>query len=739
MMGSARCFFGEEVADMDEYPCKSKSPAYSGSDDNRDSANPVYSDPIDIRDFCDMNRFEKMMKDWATGTGLATVAVGKDGKYISGSYNFTEFCRDLTRKSPEGLRRCIECDRKGAGIYLCHAGLVDFAAPITLDDGTLLGSIIGGQVLPEQPDEAKFRETAKELGIEENTYLKALRKVNIRSREEIRASADLLANVINMFVRTSYAARKSAASLTERAGIISSLSKIYFCDYYIDIDKDTYLELNADADAGLQKYTKNRGRASELLEFAYQCFAEGEYREGFRTFTDLITLKSRLVKRQSAVFEFCCADPGWCRASFIVVKRDKEGLASHVIFAIQNIQEEKEQEIKNRLVLKEAADKANRASQAKTDFLSRMSHDMRTPLNGIIGMTYLASQEDNSEKVADYLKKVDISSKFLLGLINDILDMTKAESNKIELHPEPYTSQEFRSYLDSVFQPLCQEKNQKFVVDMHSAEDRIPVLDKLRFNQVVFNLLSNAVKYTPEGGTIIFRMDFRQLERSERLGMDMEVTDTGIGISPRFQKLLFDPFTQEKRSDIDSNRGSGLGLAIAKRMVSMMDGTISVKSEIGKGTTFFIKMECGSVPEEQGTHTGEDSREAFDFRGIHVLLCEDHPLNQEIAKVLLERKGAVVETADNGQTGVEKFSESPLDFYDMILMDIRMPVLDGRAAAAKIRTLSRKDAGSVPIIAMTADAFADDVRRCFDAGMNGHIAKPIDPEQLYRKLKYFLK
>ena len=687
---------------------------------------------IDIRDFCDMDRFEQMMKDWAESTGLATVAVGRDGAYISGCYNFTDFCQNLTRKSPEGLRRCIACDQRGAGTYLCHAGLVDFAAPITLDDGTLLGSIIGGQVLPEQPDEAKFRATARELGIDGDVYLRALRKVNIRSRAEIKASADLLANVVNLFVRTSYAARKSAASLTERASIISSLSKIYFCDYFIDLGADSYLEL--DATEKLNAYVEKQGRASALLARACQCFGEGEYRDSFRAFCDLSTLKSRLESRQSVSFEFCCRNPGWCRASFIAVDRGGDGLAAHVIFAVQSIRDEKEQEIKYRQRLREAAEEANRANRAKTDFLSRMSHDIRTPLNGIIGMTYLAGQEQNPPRTADCLAKIDTSSKFLLSLINDILDMTKAESNRIELHPEPYPPQEFSSYLDSVFLPLCREKNQHFVVNVHTVDGRVPVMDKLRINQVVFNLLSNAVKYTPEGGTITYRVRFRRLGGSGRLGMVAQVSDTGVGISREFQRMLFDPFTQERRSDVAANRGSGLGLAIAKRMVDLMGGTIAVESEIGKGTTFTISMECDSVPEADAAQTPQAGAGSCDLRGAHILLCEDHPLNQEIARALLEQRGALVETAENGQRGVERFARSAVRFYDAILMDLRMPVMDGYAAAAAIRALDRPDAKTVPILAMTADAFDDDVRRCLDSGMNGHIAKPIDPEQLYRSL-----
>jgi CheY-like chemotaxis protein len=363
-----------------------------------------------------------------------------------------------------------------------------------------------------------------------------------------------------------------------------------------------------------------------------------------------------------------------------------------------------------------------------------MSHDIRTPLNGIIGMSYLAAKEDNPPKTADCLAKIDASSKFLLGLINDILDMAKAESEKIQLHPEPYPPEEFYGYIDAVFPPLLREKRQHFSVDAAMADGLVPVMDKLRINQVVFNLLSNAIKYTPEGGDIAYRARFLPIEGG-RLHMRVDVSDTGIGISPEFQKTLFDPFTQEGRSDTSDSRGSGLGLAIAKRMVEVMGGTISVKSEPGKGSVFTVEMDVDSVPASPSAGAAPQWPEPADvLKGAHILLCEDHPLNQQIAKELLEAQGMLAEVADNGQLGLERFRRSPIGFYSAILMDIRMPVMNGYEAARGIRASARPDAETVPILAMTADAFADDVQKCLDAGMNGHIPKPVDPAALYEAL-----
>jgi CheY-like chemotaxis protein len=373
-----------------------------------------------------------------------------------------------------------------------------------------------------------------------------------------------------------------------------------------------------------------------------------------------------------------------------------------------------------------------------------MSHDIRTPLNGIIGMTYIAREQDNPPRTADCLSKIDTSSKFLLGLINDVLDMSRVESNRIELNLEPYPIDEFKEYLDAVIRPLCLEKGQRFIFDENAAlSGLVPLADKLRTNQIIFNLLSNAVKYTPEGGTITYRVSGHVLE-SGRVGIDHEISDTGIGMSREFQKILFEPFSQEGRDDNSEKRGTGLGLAIVKKLVDLMGGTISVKSDVGMGTSFILHLEFDAVPAYQVVRSGP--AKAADggvadsgLAGRHVLLCEDHPLNQEIIRTLLEQDGIIVEIAGNGKQGLERFAASPIRYYDAVLMDIRMPVMDGYEATREIRSLPRADSAAVPIIAMTADAFDDDVKRCLDSGMSGHLSKPIDPQLLHSRLKEIFK
>jgi signal transduction histidine kinase/ActR/RegA family two-component response regulator len=389
--------------------------------------------------------------------------------------------------------------------------------------------------------------------------------------------------------------------------------------------------------------------------------------------------------------------------------------------------------------LRQEADAAN---ASKTEFLSRMSHDMRTPLNGIMGMTYLATQDASPEHARACLEKIDVSARFLLGLINDVLDMAKMESGHTELHPEPYPVEELNRYLDSLIRPLCVQKGQALVVKEDLPLDVCPLADKNAVNQVLFNLLSNAVKFTPEGGTITYQVSGKKVG-SGRLAIEHRITDTGVGMSPEFLKRLFEPFVQEGRNDTSPDRGSGLGLAIAKRLVDLMGGTIAVESERGRGTTFVASFQFDAIP-AQGARHAEKTRadragsvaeaDTANLQGMHVLLCEDHPLNQEITKSLLEGRGAAVDVAGDGREGLEAFRRSESGFYDVVLMDVRMPDMDGREATEAIRALARPDARTVPIVAMTADAFADDVRKCLEAGMNGHIAKPVDPPLLFRVL-----
>lgn len=406
------------------------------------------------------------------------------------------------------------------------------------------------------------------------------------------------------------------------------------------------------------------------------------------------------------------------------------------------VEEQRRKELYRELEQKNAelqivAKKAEAATSAKSEFLSRMSHDIRTPMNAITGLIYLAKNEKDMQVVQGYLQKMEASSKFLLGLINDILDMSKIENGEMTLNEGPYTREEFSDSIQTVIKPLIDERKINFIFEMRCGIECISV-DRLRFNQIFFNLLSNAAKFTPAGGTIEFiseSIEPKPGDDKKKAGIRFYVRDNGIGMSEEFQKHLYDPFIQEKSELYEKTRGTGLGLPIVKSLVDAMNGTIEVKSAPGKGTQFKIELYVGlaKAPDKMDKSCTEEKS----LKGIRVLLVEDNELNTYVARTILEKLLCEVDTAQNGSEAVEKFEQSEEYFYNAILMDVHMPVMNGLEATRKIRTSGRRDAADIPIIAMTADAFDKEKKETLEAGMTGHMAKPIDPAVLYEVLSKY--
>ena len=396
-------------------------------------------------------------------------------------------------------------------------------------------------------------------------------------------------------------------------------------------------------------------------------------------------------------------------------------------------------------------------------FFANISHDMRTPLNAVLGFASLAQKDDITEETRkEYISKIQMSGSLLLELINDTLTLSKANSGKLELTPEPVRAKEL---FESIIIPIRQTAEKKgvfFTADFTGAADRIILVDRLNFQKILLNLLSNAVKFTPEGGHVsICFYDEPQKTAGAEPAMHHEpeqgsgaepamhhepeqasapdsvirVLDDGIGMDPEFLPHIFEPYAQEKRQGYES-MGTGLGLSIVKSLVELMGGTIRVESVKGKGTVFTIRVHFEEAKAGAAVEKEEVLPRNGDLSGRRILLCEDNALNREIAIALLKDKNMIVDTAENGKEGVQKFMDSTPGFYDAILMDIRMPVMGGIEAAKLIRRSGKNDAESIPIIAMTADAFRDDIQKCLDAGMDAHLAKPVDPGQLYAALGY---
>ena len=402
---------------------------------------------------------------------------------------------------------------------------------------------------------------------------------------------------------------------------------------------------------------------------------------------------------------------------------------------------------KLRVAAEDALKVAESASKAKSTFLSNMSHDIRTPMNAIIGFATLALDDiRDGKKVEDYLSKILSSSKHLLGLINDILDMSRIESGKVVLEEQETDLVTTLQELQSIMEGQAKERKLKLHVDYSNLRDRHVYCDKTRLNQVMFNLLANAVKFTSEGGSIWLTMS--QLEPTyeveDRAIYEIRVKDTGIGIDKAFIKHIFEPFERERTSTVSKIQGTGLGMAITKNIVDMMGGTIEVESQKGLGSEFIIRLELrlqaeAGAANEDGTKQNGHAEGVVEFAGKRLLLAEDNELNREIACMLLSKYGFVIDTAENGQEAVDLVAASAPDYYDLVLMDIQMPVMDGHEATRRIRNLEDKELAKVPVVAMTANAFDEDRKAAKECGMNGFISKPINMQEVVQALRMCLQ
>ena len=557
----------------------------------------------------------------------------------------------------------------------------------------------------------------------------------------------------------------------EMRDIVDSTSQLFQRFVLADLKNDTYEYLKWDMDEQMEADGDVGGTgAGEVLP------REGSYVQ-FRDYWDAHTVQEDAnVREQYAIssiqqnltedtpflqYEYRVQEENirWKQISVLCLKREN-GVPVSVLMAVQDVTELKEAEMKNRMAMEEAYRAAKAANEAKTMFLSNMSHDMRTPMNAIIGFSALLDRDASQpDKVREYNGKIAASGRHLLSLINDVLDMSKIESGQNTLNFEDFDLKELLAELESVIQFPVEEKQQSLDVRVCDVHGERFLGDRMRLRQILLNLLSNATKYTPEGGEI--RLDVVGLPETTRdyAHLRFQVQDNGIGISPAFLEHIFEPFTRENNTTASGIPGTGLGMAITKNLVDLMGGTISVESTPGAGSTFRVELElryaeqpaaeaghdevgatsglsgasgasgAAETSEASGVNGEAEISGASDVNGLEglkVLVAEDNDINAEILEELLSYEGVSCERTVNGQEAVERFRQNPPGRYDAVLMDVQMPVMNGYEAARAIRSLDRPDAKTIPIVAMTANAFADDVKNSMDAGMNAHLSKPIN-------------
>ena len=529
--------------------------------------------------------------------------------------------------------------------------------------------------------------------------------------------------------------KKSLKEAQASNAVISAISKIYWTIYSMDLRTDSFEEVVGGE--VMHRLTGSHGCASEAFRTARKSVISREDQQSMREFFDVTTLADRLKQEETIAREYLAADGHWHMGRFIVKQRAANGTVTEVLYVARDITEEKKQEFEYQKQLKRTAQEAEKANVSKTDFLRRMSHDIRTPINGIRGITQIANHfPQDLQKQQECRDKVLTASGFLLNLVNDILDVNKMESGTLQLEEKTFDLRKVLSESSGIVEMQGREKGISLSVGAANIIHNQLVGSPLHLQQILQNIGSNAVNYNHVGGKIIVSCE--EISSDDRIAVfEFTCTDNGIGMSEEFQKHLFEPFTQENRLEQNVSMGTGLGMTIVSQLVTMMGGRISFTSKVDEGTSFVVTLPFHIVADVE-LKMPESSGENVSLEGKRALLVEDNELNMEIAQFILENENMKVSCAWNGKEAVDIFAGSKPGEYDLILMDIMMPVMDGLEATRQIRAMDRLDAKLIPIAAMSANAFQDDVERSKKAGMNKHISKPLTGEGVIREIKSML-
>lgn len=526
--------------------------------------------------------------------------------------------------------------------------------------------------------------------------------------------------------------------------LIQALSSDYMvvCSFQLDSDTGEVLQVSEDLDAALSDIFAGDIALDQTMNAYIDKRVDAEDQEMVRSLLTPENIRRELSShnRFDRIYRANVNDAVQYRQ--LSVTGVRAGEENFIVVGLRNIDQQIREELEQKTLLEEALGYANRANEAKSTFLSNMSHDIRTPMNAIVGFTELATRHiGDPERVEEYLSKIKTSGNHLLNLINDVLDMGRIEQGKLSLDEGPCDLNEVFAALEEILAPEVESKQLEFDVSTELTHSEV-LCDKVKLNQILMNLLSNSVKFTPAGGMV-------RLSLTELPANDIEsgcyrviVSDTGIGMAPEFLEQIYDPFERERTQTISGIQGSGLGMAIVKNLVNMMGGTIQVESEVGVGTTFTVIFTFKLVSARDAAAAENDERSALfqaeRAQNYHILLVDDNMLNREIAVELLSDAGFAITTAIDGKDALEQVASSEPGTFDLVLMDIQMPIMNGYEAARAIRALPNKEVASVPILAVTADAFDEDRQRALEAGMNGHLPKPIEVDKLFGVLDTLL-
>ena len=459
----------------------------------------------------------------------------------------------------------------------------------------------------------------------------------------------------------------------------------------------------------------------------------------YMEFFDIQTMAARLHNKESMSSEFKKKDGSWFLSMVVPQSYDKNGNVTSVLFANRDVTDEKLRELKQEEELREAKLKAECANKAKSSFLLNMSHDIRTPMNAIIGYAELASRHlQETDKLGRYLEEIQICGKELLSMLGNVLDLARIENNKVEME---YTVSNVHECFENcviMFQQQAESKNQTISLTEQIVYPYV-YMDEPHLSEVCLNIISNAIKYTNTGGWISCNVVQKSCEKEDWCNMIITITDNGIGMSEEFQKRIFETFERERNTTSSHIEGSGIGMGITKKLVELMDGTIEVKSKQGKGSTFTVTIPCRKASEDDSlVKKNSNLSNKNCLNGVRILLVEDNEINTEIATELLTEEGCIVETANDGVACIDMIEKVDSDYYKMILMDIQMPVMNGYDATLAIRKMKDTKKARIPIIAMTANAFAEDVQKVLSVGMNAHVAKPVDMNILVPTMMKYL-